>query len=251
MDRQRLQQVHQSEITESRINEDFVEWLKTKAPQWLLAILIGIAAYMAIVRWKEHKTNRQDAAWQALVTASLPGAKEDVADEHGDVFAVAQLAWLQAAQQLLRAIDRNMPLGADANDTTVQPLTPEQRDEYLDRIAGLCQKVLLTDTSKSLPMTLHAVNALKTLAAAAEARGEFDEARRWYEEAAERAELYYPNLAEQSRRRGETVDQYTRLVSLPPPALVAVGDQTSPGTEPAPLEPALRGLLLPDENVQP
>ncbi len=33
MDRERLQQVHQSEVTESRINEDFVEWLKTKAPQ--------------------------------------------------------------------------------------------------------------------------------------------------------------------------------------------------------------------------
>ncbi len=251
MDRQRLQQVHQSEVTESRINEDFVEWLKTKAPQWLLAILVGIAAYMAIIRWKEHRSNREDAAWQALVTASLPGAKEDVADEHGDVFAVAQLAWLAAAQQLLQAVDRNQPLGADPNDTTLLPLTAEQRDQYLDRIDGLCQKLLLTDTSKSLPMTLHAVNAMKTLAAAAEARGELDEARRWYEEAAERAEFYYPSLAAQARRRGETVDEYTQLVSLSSASPVTVVEQRPAIGEPVPLEPALRDLLLSDETARP
>ncbi len=29
---ERLKDVHQTELSESRINEDFVEWLKTKGP---------------------------------------------------------------------------------------------------------------------------------------------------------------------------------------------------------------------------
>jgi hypothetical protein len=32
MDRERLKQVHQTDLTESRVNEDFVDWLKTKGP---------------------------------------------------------------------------------------------------------------------------------------------------------------------------------------------------------------------------
>ena len=32
MDRNRLKDIHQSDLTESRMNEDFVIWLKTKGP---------------------------------------------------------------------------------------------------------------------------------------------------------------------------------------------------------------------------
>ena len=39
-DRERLKEVHATDLTESRVNEDFVDWLKTKGPTYLLAILV-------------------------------------------------------------------------------------------------------------------------------------------------------------------------------------------------------------------
>ena len=245
MDRDRLKQVHQSEITESRINEDFVIWLKTKAPTWVLAILVGFGAYLGVLRWKQHKAGRIDAAWRALIDAQprLPGSKEDVAEEYADTFAVAQLAWLGASTQRLVAVARNRALGSDVPGLDPQTLSAERREEYLTLAAEMCHSVLLTDTDGSLPMTLHAVNAMKGLAAVEEARGNVVEARRWYLAAADRAERDYPKLAELARRRAETVDEYVQLVSLPSRDEVSTPATTRPPLDPARLEPGIRTLL--------
>ena len=81
MDRDRLKEVHQTDLTESRINEDFVDWLKTKGPTWLLMILIGVGGYLGIVRWRQYKQQHFVEAWVALSECRLPGAFEDVADD--------------------------------------------------------------------------------------------------------------------------------------------------------------------------
>ncbi len=246
MDRDRLKEVHQSEITESRINEDFLAWLKTKGPSWLLAGLVAVGAYMGVVRWKQHRTGRTDEAWRALLDARLPGAKEDVADEHPETFAVPQLAWLEAADLLLTAVTSGRPLGTDLIVVAALPLSVSERQDYLSRAARLCEKVLATDTEQTLAMTLHAVDAMKGLAAVAESRGDADEARRWFLAAADRAEPYYPPLAEQARGRAETVDDFTELVVLPTTAQTTALGQPEP-LAPILVVPTLRPILLPDE----
>ena len=55
MDRDRLKEVHQTDLTEGKINEDFVDWLKTKGPTYLLVVLIGLAAWLFIVRFRQQK----------------------------------------------------------------------------------------------------------------------------------------------------------------------------------------------------
>ncbi len=246
MHRDRLKQVHQSELTESRINEDFVVWLKTKGPSWLLALLVGLGAYMGVVRWKQHRTGRIDTAWQALLQAQLPGAKEDVADEHSDTFAISQLAWLEAADLLLGAVTSGRALGTELTAIPPLPLSASQREDYLARAARLCEKVLATDTEQSLGMTLHAVDAMKGLAAVAESRGDADEARRWYLLAADRAQPFYPPLAEQARGRAETAGDFTELVTLPTSAQTTALGQPEPLT-PIVVEETLGRILLPDE----
>ncbi len=221
-------------------------WLKTKGPSWLLALLVALGAYMGVVRWKQHRTGRIDTAWQALLEAQLPGAKEDVADEHPDTFAISQLAWLEAADLLLGAVTSGRPLGTDPVLGAPLPLSASQREDYLDRAARLCEKVLDTDTEQSFGMTLHAVDAMKGLAAVAESRGDADEARRWFLAAADRAQPYYPPLAEQARGRAETAGDFTELVTLPTSA------QTTALGPPEPLTPmvvdqTLGRILLPDE----
>ncbi len=246
MDRDRLKQLHQSDLTESRINEDFVVWLKTKGPSWLLALLVALGAYMGVVRWKQHRTGRIDTAWQALLEAQLPGAKEDVADEHPNTFAISQLAWLEAVDLLLGAVTSGRPIGTDPILGTPLPLSASQREDYLARAAGLCEKVLATDTEKSLGMTLHAVDAMKGLAAVAESRGDADEARKWYLLAADRAQPFYPPLAEQARGRAETAGDFTELVTLPTAAQTTALGPPEPLT-PIVVEETLGRILLPDE----
>src|SRR5688500_11885434 len=101
IDRNRLKEVHQSDLTEGRINEDFLDWLKTKGMTWLLVILIALCAYFGIVRWRHHRTSYQTEAWTSLAEAKLPSSLEGVAEKYDDVGAVSQLARLQAANQLL------------------------------------------------------------------------------------------------------------------------------------------------------
>ena len=60
-------------------------------------------------------------------------------------------------------------------------------------------------------MTLHTVKALNGRAAVAEAKGDKDAARTYYESAAARAEAYYPTLAAQAR--GRPVEVFSIAVS--------------------------------------
>ena len=107
------------------------------------------------------------------------------------------------------------PLGADPSLTFSAPaLTEVERDEYLARADRLYRELVASD-DQTLAMTLHAVNAMQGIAVVAESRGEIEEAQRWYESAAERAEPFYPQLAVWARQRSATADVYAQPITLP------------------------------------
>jgi hypothetical protein len=255
-DRERLKEVHATDLTESRINEDFLDWLKNKGPTYLLVILVAVTAYLAVVRWKMHKQQQVDDAWTALRDAALPSSKLDVADMHPDQFAVPQLALQSAGSQLLRSVQTNRAVDAAAITSTGQPdptaapeLTPEEREEYLQRADEAFARIQQLDDG-SLSMTLHALRAINGRAAVAEARGDSDAARSFYEEAANRAETFYPRLGEQARTRAENVDDNVREIAF------ESGGSVTPGLRafeaplsPATIDPVLSDLLVPAENA--
>jgi hypothetical protein len=233
---QRLKDVHQTDLTESRINEDFVDWLKTKGPQWLLLIMIGVAGYL-------------NEAWAALLDCRLPGSFEDVAMKYSEVRGLPQQALNMGGDVLLNAVAAERPLGADTNPTAQTPpaeITEEERTDYLARAERFYQAVADSDDG-SLGLTLHAVDALQGLAVVAESRGDVDDARRGYELAAGRAADFYPQLAERIRGRAGNVEQYAVAVHLPAQAdLPARPPQ--PDLQPAVLDAPLRELLLPEQS---
>jgi hypothetical protein len=248
-DPDRLKQVHQTELIESRINEDFVEWLKTKGPSWLLMILVGVALWMGYFRWREYRANHYSEAWSALLDCNLPGAYEDVAARYSDVPGLPQQAKRLGADVLLAAVQSDSPLGSDP--TSPEPpaaLTDEERRGYLDRARGLYQEVIDGDDD-TLSMTLHVVSALQGMAVVTESLGEAEEARRWYEAAAVRAEPYYPWLAEQARKRAETAGEFAVAITLPADADLPQEPEPEP-RQPVVIDQALRDLLLPDESGQ-
>jgi hypothetical protein len=255
MDRERLKEVHQTDLTESRVNEDFIDWMKNSGPTWLLVVLVALAAYLGINRWRDAKVSKANEAWAAYGQAQLPGSLVDVANQYGAIGQVGNLARLQAADQLLLAVQANREL-SDLNTDSLQqdpeqpaadeqPLGDEQRGEYLDRADRLYDEIIANDDG-SPGMTLHAVGARNGKAAVAESRGDIESAREWYTKAAERAEGQYPGLAQQARQRAENVEQYISGPQFPPQDQARQQQPPAETRDPVTIDPAIEDLLLPE-----
>lgn len=243
MDRDRLKEVHKTETTESRVNEDFVDWLKNKGPTWLMIALIALTAYLGLVRWRTSTEQTHNRAWIALAEAeesALPASFESVADEFPRVDSIAQVARLMAAQRLLESVHRNQPLGAiEGEDET---LSEAEREQNLSRADRHYQAILDADDG-SRGMALHALNALNGRAAVAEARGDIDAAQQYYNSAAQRVEAVYPALAKQARTRAEHVQRIAMDVALPGDDDVQTPRQIDVDRQPAAIDPSLEDLL--------
>lgn len=248
VDRDRLKEVHRSEQTESKVNEDFVEWLRTSGPTWLLAGLVALTAYLLLVQWRQRAEREQTQAWVAFAEAQasdLPSAYESVAEQYAEVGRMGVLGRLRAAQRLMNAVQADVPIDAadDVASDTPPALTEEEREHYLTRADALYQRIIELDDG-SFGMALHTINALYGRAAVAEARTETDRAREFYEQAAERAEASFPTLATQARSRIETIDQYANVITL-----AEEDDSVNAADEDLQhviVEPALRELIFPN-----
>lgn len=202
---QRLKEVHATDLTEGRINQDFVDWMKSKGMTYLLVVLMGLCAYLVWVRWQNSRSAYQAGAWKELAAAALPTSLEEVAVRYSDVGAVPSLARLNAAAELMRSVQMGKTLGAD--EATRTDLSEKDRAEYLDRADRLYREIVESD-DKSAGKTLMTVTALTGRAVAAESRGESDKAREFYLAAADRAGKDYPELAEQARKRAEVAGSF-------------------------------------------
>jgi hypothetical protein len=148
--------------------------------------------------------NYQTEGWEQLQAAQLPSAFEDVAQKYSDVGAVPHLARMNAAQQLLAAVQTGKTLGADTD--VKKDLTLEERSAYLDRADGLFSQVVQSDDGSD-HQALLVVKALTGRAAVAESKGDATLAKQYLNEAAQRVETLFPELAAQSRRRAEAVQE--------------------------------------------
>jgi hypothetical protein len=244
---ERLKEVHATDLAESRVNEDFVEWLKTKGPQYLLLVLVGVCIYLGVVRWKQYKVTYFNNAWTELVACELPGSYEDVAERYADVPGLPQQALRFAADTWLNAVQTGRTLGGEGAAAATD-LTDEQREDYLQQAERLYHALSNADDG-SLAMTLYAVSAMQGVAVVAECKGDTAEAERWYTMAADRAETFYPELARRVRERASTSGDYAEAVVLPTQAeLPTPATPAIPATlEPATIDEALRELLLPGD----
>lgn len=249
-DRQRLKDIHQSDLTEGRVNVEFLEWLKTKGMSWLLVLLLGLCAYFAVVRWKTYREEYRTQAWADLEsarTSGSPGKLEEVAETYSEVGAVPHLARLNAAIQLLGGVQIDQTVGATAADRL--PLSHEDREQYLARADRLAEKVLESDDN-SVAMTTLAFQALSARAAVAECRGDTEKSRQLYEQAAQRVEAQFPALAALARQRAASTGDYDHLVALPTEEEVRGIRQAQPSTplDPLPLEPWVREIIMTEQS---
>jgi len=246
-DRQRLQQIEQTDITESRLNEDLVHWLKTSGPTYLLGILVGVTAILGYIRWSQYKTSQVNQAWIDLVNADRPESLEEVAEAHRKIFAVPLLARAEAADSYLRAVISGRDF---SDDPALAPtLTDEQRADYLAKADRLYESIITAapdlGADDDRNVLLHLIYANFGRAAVAEAKGEIESAKGFYNEVAGLAEEKFPALAEQARRRAADADSAAKLVFLPITAELPTRAPTTGTRTPLLLDEALENLIFP------
>lgn len=183
-------------LEESRLNQDFIDWLSVWGPRLLFLAVIVMGGYWGYRKLDEMKRGKIDRAFADLEAArgrgnASPEALIAVATEFDGVKSVSTLARLEAADAYLDAVRRGVALGAQIkNDEVGRPtgelenpadeLTPETRETYLTQAESLYAEVNASTGSNDAQFLMR-LNALFGLAAVAESRGQTDKAKEWYE----------------------------------------------------------------------
>ncbi|GJQ30983.1 MAG: hypothetical protein HBSAPP03_28670 [Phycisphaerae bacterium] len=255
MDERQTQIRERAGLEESRLNVEFIDWLRKWGSPLLLVAALAAGAVWAKEKYGKTTRDKADGAFLAFEQARgtgqnvSPDSLVAVANEYGGTRAVGELARLEAADAYLDGVRRGLKVGAvmktgpEAKPGELENpddvLTAQDRADYLARAGELYQAVLTASDGKPERMLL-ALNALYGLAAVAEGRGEFDAARAWYEKIAARTEgTTFDAHAKVAKKRIAGLDGLKALAPLPSFDQVPKLPEPAPAAIPAtPIEPA-------------
>jgi hypothetical protein len=267
MDKRQTQIREQAGLTESRLNLEFVDFIKEWGGRLGMVLVVASLAWFAWTRWTQHKTGKVNEAFAQLAAVSAatnanPEALKRVADEYDEVRGVSSMARLYAADAYLRAVRGGMVTGADLSPdgSLIKPedaLTADGRTTYLAEAESLYQTVVAELTGVPEKSLLR-LNALFGLAAVNESRGELDKAKSRYEEIIAAADkTTFQSHAQIAKERIASLSKFAEAPVLftradlpplptPPPIMpepVAVpGPNVVPGPDPT-LGPPTPGTL--------
>ncbi len=234
MDRKRLGSVQQTDLTEGRINDDFLFWLKTSGPNWLLAVLVVACLVMGWNWWKNRAAQARDLAWAELNAADIPSALKDVAAKHRDVDSIATYALLNAGDRYLQSVlsGKRFDREATATDAT---MSPELKTEWLAEADALYADVIAS--AKSDPTRGSRgfeIGALFGRAAVAESRGDITAAKTNLEAVQSVAGNDYPWLSKNAAARLESLGVISAPYPIPAAPVAALPPTIDPATGLAP-----------------
>lgn len=195
-DTQRQRQIREGAgLDESRINQDFLDFVN-KWGTWILLILaIGLGIYVVDQRLEGSRMKRVDTAFATLDEARQQGATPErlvaIASDFRKIPGVAHSARLAAADTYMRSLRTGLQPGVTLEEgqepVPEDLLAEDDRSFMLDQAERLYAQVL-EGASGNDGMALHAANALFGLAAVAETRGDLERAAARYREVGELSE---------------------------------------------------------------
>jgi hypothetical protein len=276
-DKNRLRQIQQQDLSESRLNDDFVFWLKTKGMNWLLVVLVALCGYSLLNYYWQRKDAARDNAWAqytAARTSNLPESFASVATDHKGTDSVALLAWLAAGDAHLSDLQVGVtaPDVATNPDGTINlpvPLTAETKKATQDAADGFYVKVLeaIGSSKTEIAKKPMAIAALFGRAAVSESRGQFDVAKGFLTEIETLAQDQFPAFAREAKSRSASIDALSKIAALPsrdalpkrpemtplaPSFIDELNRSMSPATAPTPSPITIeRGSGPPPSNLQP
>jgi predicted negative regulator of RcsB-dependent stress response len=236
----RLQNVQQADLTESRVNDDFVLWLKTWGQNILLVVLAIAALAMGWHWWQQRQERAVDSAWVEMANARLPAALREIAARNEGNGAISSIAELRAADAYLGSVLSNQRFDREAGAPD-SALTPELRAEWLKEADALLAKVQARTSSASGTGQLGLlVAALFGRVAVAEDQGDLAAAEGYLKEIQARTkDTDFASAAETATRRLESLRTATVTITLPAKPVVAAPPGMPAGLGPvSPMAPA-------------
>lgn len=226
-------------LEESRLNQDFIEFLRRWSTPVLLVVALAAAGYAGYSRYEEYKAKRVAKAYEELenVTSSAnpsPASLRGVADEFEGVGSVSLVARLSAADAYLRAVRIGLKPGAQLTamgevQNKDDLLTDEDRKENLAQAEALYQKVY-DDANHGNAQVLLAMGAAYGLAAVAESRNDLAAAKAAYERVVQLVDGGpYQDQAKLAKARIADLDTLAKA-----PVLISQAELPKPPAPPVP-----------------
>ncbi|MGQ0627049.1 MAG: hypothetical protein ACT4PL_02995, partial [Phycisphaerales bacterium] len=209
-------------LTESKLNTDFIEFLKRWSTPILLVVACTALSFMLYRKYKEHREGQFDAAWVEFQDAEKsrnPATLVAVAETHASVPGLPLIARLQAGDVWRHAAITGVAPGGtlDNNGKIVNPedqLNAQQRTQMLDKAAEQFTLVL-AGAGQRPEMAIHSVPALFRRASVAEMREQWEQAKADYEQAKAIAEnAGFPGIVTAAKKRLETLDELKSPIRL-------------------------------------
>lgn len=177
-------------LEESRLNQDFIDFLrKWSTPILMVAALISLGV-VGQRYWKKHQAEKLDKAFEEYDGVSgsenpSPDSLKRIAEEFAGEKAVPMLARLDAADAYMRSVRAGVKAGGVIKDDgslndPADAISEEERKTYLDQAEKLYQQAR-QDASSAAHITFR-IGAIFGLAAVAESRLDYDTAKQRYEE---------------------------------------------------------------------
>ena len=189
----RLNQIETATEEDSNVNEDFVHWLKTSFPVYVLAFAAAAGGYIWYFQDQASQQANTIDAWREFRAASNPDSLLELASEKEVTLPhLSVQARLQAGNLHLQAVRRNRPVNAEADSP--ETLSDEDREATLLSAEAAFKSAEASAGLLPDPMIQRAT-ALAGLAAVAECRGDLEAAAGFYEQAAARFRTARETLA--------------------------------------------------------
>lgn len=234
MDERQGQIKDRAGLDESRINEEFRDFLVKWGPRLLIVVALVALAFSGRRFLNQKADERTDEAFVQLALATSTDATSPdtllaLAQQFDDVGAVAHVARLAAADAYLGAVRRGVVIGAQQSPMGGYPdeelLDAELRTSYL----GQARQTYTLVANAGDAADVLKVRAHMGLAAVAESMGELDTARTHYERAATiDQQAGYGAMANVARARIASLDALVSPAALPATAQLPVPEIASP-----------------------
>ncbi|NBP51728.1 MAG: hypothetical protein EBU70_11260, partial [Actinobacteria bacterium] len=225
----RLKNVQQADLSESRLNDDFVHWLRTWGSNILLVVMVVAALVMLWFRWQQGKIDERDEAWKRLGGLTVPESIEEFAAQHPGKDAIGAFAEMQLADRYLSSVASGRRFDRDASAVD-SAMTPELRTEWLRKADALYAGVATRIGDAKAPGDLGFVlGSLFGRAAVAEDLGDLKAAEEHLREASRRAAgTDFASIGEVADKRIATLQSLAAPVEFPSrPAPAAAAPPTA------------------------
>ena len=249
MDRDnRLSQIKETDLTESRLNEEFLTWLKTKGLNYLLLVLVALLAWMGWNILQERREQARDLAWEELSAAMLPVSLAEVATRHAEVDSIAALALISAGDRYLASVQNGVRFDRTADQPDFR-LDADTRAEFLDAADKAYGDAIVAVEAAGpdpqgtrLPLLLAAWFGR---AAVAESRGDFEATETSLRRGAELAGDRFPKVSAWVDRRIADLPNLAGAITIPKQADLPARETLQP------LAPSIADQLLEDLMAPP